>query len=106
MKQRPDAYPHDASSTITPMHQDRIVTDPAVLTGKPIIRGTRISVATVLGYLARTPDFRELFTDYPELTIDDVQACFAYAQALVPRGGRTAREPRHKVSTAAAQPMR
>jgi uncharacterized protein (DUF433 family) len=65
------------------MTHDRIVRDPAILVGKPVIRGTRIPVARVLGHLALTPDFTDLFAAYPELTIDDVKACFAYAQALV-----------------------
>jgi len=61
----------------------RIVRDPDILVGKPVIRGTRISVEVVLDYLAHTPDFPELFADYPRLTIEDVQACLEYAQGLV-----------------------
>ncbi|MGH2616432.1 MAG: DUF433 domain-containing protein [Thermomicrobiales bacterium] len=65
------------------MYAERIVQDPAILSGKPVVRGTRIPVAVVLEYLAHNPDFDELFIDYPRLTMDDVRACFAYAQALV-----------------------
>ncbi len=61
----------------------RIVRDPDILVGKPVIRETRISVEVVLDYLAHTPDFPELFADYPRLTIEDVQACLEYAQGLV-----------------------
>jgi uncharacterized protein (DUF433 family) len=65
------------------IYAERIVQDPAILSGKPAVKGTRIPVAVVLEYLAHNPDFDELFTDYPRLTTEDVRACFAYAQALV-----------------------
>jgi uncharacterized protein (DUF433 family) len=53
------------------------------LSGKPAIKGTSISVEAVLEYLAHNPDFDALFVDYPRLTMNDVTACFAYAQRLV-----------------------
>lgn len=61
----------------------RIVVDPDVLVGKPVIRGTRIPVELVLKHLAENPDVDELLAAYPRLTIDDVRACLAYAQSLV-----------------------
>lgn len=61
----------------------RIVQDPAILAGKPVVRGTRIPVDIVLEYLAHNPSFDELFADYPRLTMDDVKACFAFAHMLV-----------------------
>ena len=69
-------------------YEDRIVRDPAILVGKPVIRGTRIAVDLVLAKLAANPDLEELFADYPRLTIDDVKACLAYATALVERDER------------------
>jgi uncharacterized protein (DUF433 family) len=77
-------------------YQDRIVTDPQILVGKPTIQGTRISVERVLEYLAVNPNFDELFTDYPRLTMEDVQACLAYAQAKVAKRatGKTFVSPR------------
>jgi uncharacterized protein (DUF433 family) len=66
-----------------PPYLDRIVADPAVLVGKPVVKGTRIPVELVLAKLAQNPDLDELFADYPRLTVDDVKACLAYAQALV-----------------------
>jgi uncharacterized protein (DUF433 family) len=66
-----------------PVYADRIIQDPAILSGKPVVSGTRIAVHVVLEYLAHNPDFNELFADYPRLTMDDVRACFAYAQMLV-----------------------
>jgi uncharacterized protein (DUF433 family) len=66
-----------------PSFRDRIATNPEILVGKPTIKGTRISVALVLGYLAHNLSFDEFFTDYPDLTIQDVQACLAYAEAML-----------------------
>jgi uncharacterized protein (DUF433 family) len=62
---------------------DRIVQDPTILVGKPVVKGTRIAVEVVLDYLAHNPNFDDLFADYPRLTMDDVKACLAYAQILV-----------------------
>ena len=66
-----------------PTYANRIVQDPEILVGKPVIKGTRIPVEVILEYLAHNPDFDELFADYPRLTMDDVKACFEYAQTLV-----------------------
>ena len=63
--------------------RDRITVDPAILVGKPIVKGTRISVELVLDRLAAEPDFDVFFEDYPSLTIDDVRACLAYASAVI-----------------------
>ncbi len=67
------------------LYHGRIITDPSILVGKPVVKGTRISVELVLEYLTHTPDLDELFADYPELTREDVQAVLAYAQAAVGR---------------------
>jgi len=74
--------------TEQPTHQERIVRDPAVMVGKPVVKGTRIPVQLVLEYLAANPNFDELFADYPRLTMDDVRACFTYAQTLVAKKER------------------
>jgi uncharacterized protein (DUF433 family) len=71
---------------------ERITTNPAVMVGKPVVKGTRIPVELVLPYLAETPNFDELFADYPELTMADVQACLRYATQRV-RAGRKAVVP-------------
>ena len=64
-------------------YKQRIVQDPAVMVGKPVVRGTRIPVEVVLGFLAETPNVGELFEAYPELTQTDVKACLQYARAAV-----------------------
>jgi uncharacterized protein (DUF433 family) len=74
-------------------HLDRIVRDPKILVGKPVVRGTRIPVELVLKHLAHNPDLNELFAAYPRLTVEDVKACLAYAGALVETSQR-ARPPR------------
>ncbi len=47
--------------------------------GKPCIRNTRITVYDVLGWLAAGMEFKEIIEDFPELTIQDIKACLAYA---------------------------
>ena len=58
---------------------DRIVTDPAVLLGKPIIRGTRVPVYLIVGLVEAGQAPEQIVDDYPDLTIDDVEAAVAYA---------------------------
>jgi uncharacterized protein (DUF433 family) len=62
---------------------ERIVADPRILAGKPVVKGTRIAVDLVLEELAQNPAIEELLTAHPDLTRDDVQACLAYARAIV-----------------------
>jgi uncharacterized protein (DUF433 family) len=62
---------------------ERITADPRILAGKPIVRGTRIAVGLVLEELAHNPDISELLAAHPDLTLRDVQACLAYAKAMV-----------------------
>ena len=65
------------------LYQDRIVVDPKILVGKPVIKGTRIPVELVLKRLAQDFDLKTLFEAYPRLTLEDVKACLEYAGALV-----------------------
>jgi uncharacterized protein (DUF433 family) len=58
---------------------DRIAVDPTIRFGKPCVRGTRISVGDVLGYLAGGMSEAQILADFPQLTGDDVRACLAYA---------------------------
>jgi len=61
-------------------HYSEIITiDPQVRFGKPCIRGLRITVYDVLGYLASGMTIAEILEDYPELTAEDVKAVLAYA---------------------------
>jgi uncharacterized protein (DUF433 family) len=58
---------------------ERITIDPAVRFGKPCVRGTRITVGDVLGYLAGGMSEDELLKQFPQVTRDDIRACLAYA---------------------------
>ncbi len=58
---------------------ERITANPQILGGKPIIRGTRISVEFILELLASDVSEDEILEDYPHLTKDDIQACLKYA---------------------------
>ena len=64
---------------------ERIVRDPAVMVGKPVVRGTRIPVERVIAHLAHNPDLADLFAAYPELTTEDVKACLRYAHTALAR---------------------
>ena len=61
------------------------------MVGKPVVKGTRIPVEMILGQLAYNLDLVELFAIFPELTVDDVRDCLAYAQAAIARKKRTRR---------------
>jgi len=58
---------------------ERIIVDPAVRFGKPCVRGTRITVGDVLGYLASGMSEQQLIEEFPQLTREDIRACLAYA---------------------------
>lgn len=58
---------------------DRITIDPAVRSGKPCIRGLRITVYDILEYLASGMSQEELLADFPDLTPDDIHAALAFA---------------------------
>jgi uncharacterized protein (DUF433 family) len=59
--------------------QSRIAIDPNVLVGKPIIKGTRISVEFIIDLLAQGWSTDEILRNYPGIVIDDIQACLSYA---------------------------
>jgi len=63
--------------------QDRIIVDPRVLVGKPVIRGTRISVELVVDLLASGWTQEQILASYPHLTAEDIRACLAYASELL-----------------------
>ena len=69
---------------------ERITQDPAVMVGKPVVKGTRIPVERVIAHLAPNPALDDLFAAYPELTLEDVKACLQYAHAAVERSSRRA----------------
>ncbi|HYE32936.1 MAG TPA: DUF433 domain-containing protein [Methylomirabilota bacterium] len=60
-------------------YRDRLVIDPLVRSGKPCVRGTRITVSDVLDYLGGGMSISEVLDDFPDLTIQDIQACLSFA---------------------------
>ena len=61
--------------------QERISVNPAVRSGKPCIKGTRITVYDVLEYLAGGMSEEEILSDFQDLTRDDIRASLAFAAA-------------------------
>jgi uncharacterized protein (DUF433 family) len=61
--------------------EDRIAVDPRVRSGKPCIKGTRITVYDVLEYMAGGMAEDEILADFPDLTAEDLRACLAFAAA-------------------------
>ena len=62
--------------------REHILSDSQILRGKPCIKGTRIPVALILGYLAAGRDEAAIRKEFPDLTADDVLACLDYAREL------------------------
>ncbi len=61
---------------------ERIVLDPEILDGKPVIRGTRLPVELILELLAAGQSENDVLTNYPGLTREDILACLSYASYL------------------------
>ena len=61
--------------------QDHLARDPAICAGEPVVRGTRVLVRVVLGYLAHGETTGTILREFPSLTADDVRAVIAFAAA-------------------------
>jgi uncharacterized protein (DUF433 family) len=59
--------------------RDRIIVDPAILLGKPVVKGTRLAVEFIIELLAQGWTEEEILDNYPGLTREDIQACLLYA---------------------------
>jgi len=62
---------------------ERITVNPDICNGKPVIRGTRITVQTVLEFLTAGDSVEEVLEEYPTLKREDVQACLGHASKLM-----------------------
>ncbi len=62
--------------------QDHIKSTPTVLKGKPRIKGTRIPVSLILGYLADRRTKEQIIAEFPDLTSEQIDACLDYARDL------------------------
>ena len=61
---------------------ERIIVDPEILAGKPVVRGTRLAVEFILELLAAGQSENEVLANYPGLTREDILACLSYASYL------------------------
>ncbi len=64
---------------------DRIVVDPEILAGKPVIKGTRIPVYLIIELIATGMNIKDVLKEYPELKEEDVKAALLYASKLLER---------------------
>lgn len=64
------------------MHE-RIAIDPAVCNGRPVVRGTRVAVQTVLEFLGAGDSIADVLAEYPGLTREDVLACLRFGSRLL-----------------------
>ena len=62
--------------------EERILVDPDILAGKPVIRGTRLAVEFILELLAAGETETEILENYPGLSREDILACLSYASYL------------------------
>ena len=65
------------------MKQLQIISNPRILSGKPVIAGTRISVELILDRVASGMSVKDILKDYPHLTTKQIQAAISYARSLV-----------------------
>lgn len=63
--------------------RERIISDPAVLVGKPVVKGTRISVELILGWLASGWTYEQVLESYPHITREDILAALAFAEEML-----------------------
>lgn len=63
----------------SPSVKSEIVRDPSVMSGDPVIRGTRVPAMTIVAYLRAGRTNREIFEDYPTLPVDAIEAVTAWA---------------------------
>lgn len=63
--------------------EERIVANPEVCNGRPVIRGTRISVQTILEFLGAGDSVEEVLEEYPSLRREDILACIQYSARLL-----------------------
>ena len=61
---------------------DRIVIDPDVMVGKPVLKGTRIPVYLIVEFIANGMTEKEILEEYPQLNKEDIKAAFLYGNGL------------------------
>ena len=61
----------------------RIIIDPKIMVGKPVVKGTRLTVELILGLLGQGVTFEKLLEEYPRLAKEDIFACLLFAQQVM-----------------------
>lgn len=62
--------------------KERVVVDPEIMLGKPVIKGTRIPIYLILDLLAAKRTYSQIIDDYPELTEEDIKSAIEYASSV------------------------
>ncbi|MES2661622.1 MAG: DUF433 domain-containing protein [Verrucomicrobiota bacterium] len=62
---------------------DRIILDPDICNGQPVVRGTRVTAQTILEFLATGDSIKDVLEEYPSLTREDVLACILFSSNLM-----------------------
>lgn len=62
---------------------ERIIVDPEIMTGKPIIKGTRLTVQYIIGLLAQGASMEEIIQEYEGITHQDILACLCFATEML-----------------------
>lgn len=62
-------------------YQERFIRDPAICGGEPVIKGTRVTLRTILASLATGDSPEDILRDFPSLTAEDIKAVIAFAAA-------------------------
>ncbi len=63
--------------------EDRIVVNPKIMVGKPIIRGTRIPVDAIINRLADGMSINDILNEYPNITEEDIKAALSYVSQVI-----------------------
>ena len=79
-----------SSTSKAPLIRSEVVRDPSVMSGDPVIRGTRIPAMTIVAYLQAGHSHREIFEDYPTMPVDGVNSVIDWADAELGRDWRRA----------------
>lgn len=72
----------------SPAIRSEVVRDPSIMSGDPVVRGTRVPAMTLVAYLRAGRSNREIFQDYPTLPVDGIDAVIAWADVELGAGWR------------------
>jgi len=76
-----------------PAMRAEVVSDPSVMSGEPVVKGTRVPAETVVAYLLAGHSPQEIFEDYPSLPIDGIDAVIRWAETTYGADWRSAKLP-------------